>query len=157
MDIAIRKATLTDFERLFPLKIESKIDEQRFAQSTVQIEDVEKYYGEYLERDLENPYRAVFIAEQEDGETVGMVVGRIYRTLKAVGYERRASVSNLYVKERCRKCGCGKRLVDALTDWFIEREVSGITLSIYRENTLARDMHLKNGFRDQFVSMYKKL
>ncbi len=157
MDIAIKKATLEDFERLFPLKIESKNDEQRFAQSTIPIEDAEDYYREYLQRDLESPYRAVFVAELTDGEMVGMVVGRIYRTLKAVGYERRASVSNLYVAECYRKRGCGKRLVDALTDWFVEREVSGVTLSIYRENTLAHDMHLKNGFQDQFISMYKKL
>ena len=157
MGITIKKAATGDFERLFPLKIESKIDEQRFAHSAIQIEDAKKYYADYLERDLESPYRAVFIAEQDDGEIIGMVVGRIYRTLKAVGYERQASVSNLYVAEHCRKCGCGKRLIDALTDWFIEREVSGITLSIYRENTLARDMHLKNGFQDQLISMYKKL
>ena len=157
MEIIIRKATIEDFERLLPLKIESKVDEQRYVQSTIQMVDTEKYYRDYLKRDLESPYRAVFIAEQDAGEIIGMVIGRIYRTLKAVGYERRASVSNLYVAERCRKCGYGKCLVDALTDWFIEREVSGVTLSIYRKNTLARDMHLKNGFQDQFISMYKKL
>lgn len=157
MDIAIRKATIGDFERLFPLKIESKVDEQRFTHSTIRIEDAKEYYGDYLERDLESPYRAVFIAERNDGEIIGMVIGRIYRALKAQGYERRASVSNLYVAEHCRKRGCGKRLLDTLTDWFIARGVSGVTLSIHRKNTPARDLYLKTGFQDQFVSMYKKL
>ena len=157
MNIAIKQARPEDFERLFPLKMESKIDEQRFTQSTIPIEAAEEYYRDYLQRDLESPYRAVFVAELDGGELIGMVIGRIYRTLKAVGYERRASVSNLFVAEPYRKHSCGIRLMDALTDWFVEREVSAVTLSIYRENTLAHDMYLKTGFQDQFISMYKKL
>ncbi len=147
---------MEDFEPLFELKIESKVEEQEFIKSDIRVEDVKDHYRGYLEEDLKSEHRAVFLATLDD-EMVGMIVGRIYRALKVVGYERRGSVSNLFVRDEFRQRGYGKQLVEALTDWFRSREVSGLTLSIYRENTVAREMYQRAGFEDQLISMYKKL
>ncbi len=152
----IREATMDDFEQLFKLKLESKEDERKHNKTLLPIEKVKENYRDYLERDIKGEWRAVFIAI-EDNRPIGMIIGRIYRSLRVTGYERRGSIGNLYVTEKYRKKGVAKKLLEALTQWFRSREATGLTLTVYKSNRSLIDMYKKFSFKDQSINMYRKI
>ena len=155
-DIEIRKAAIGDFDQLFKLKLESKKDEKRYNKQLEPIEKVKNKYKEYLIKDLESKHRAVFIA-LDDGKIIGMIIGRIYRSLHVTGYEKRGSMGNLYVKKSCRKKGLGVKLMEVLIDWFKSRKVTGLTLAIYQENNISKHLYKGIGFEVYCEMMYKKI
>ena len=152
----IRKATMDDFSGLFKLKLESKEDERKYNKSLEPVEKVKENYKEYLTRDIKGEWRAVFIAVV-DKEIIGMVVGRIYRSLRVTGYERRGSIGNLYVKEGQRGNGVAKKLINALIDWFKSKKAEGLTLSVYNTNQSVINIYKKFGFEERSINMYKKI
>lgn len=152
----IRKATMDDFEQLFRLKLESKEDERQHNNTLLPVNKVKENYGEYLEKDLKSQYRAVFMAI-EDNKPIGMIIGRIYRSLRVTGYERRGSIGNLYVSEKYRKRGVAKRLLMAITDWFKSREATALTLTVYKSNKSLIGMYKKFDFEKRSINMYKKI
>lgn len=156
MKLKIRKATINDLDTVFPLKLESKEDERKLNKHHLPIKKVKKHYKYYLEIDLKGEWRAVFIAFVNK-KIIGMVIGKIYRSLRVAGYKRRASVSNLYVKPEFRKKKVGKKLMGELIKWFKSKKVKGITLAIYPGNELAEKMYERMGFKSYCKMMYKKV
>jgi len=154
--ISIREVTEKDFDLVFSIKLESKEEERKENKSLKPVKEVQDHYSEYLKRDLKGEWRAVFVAFDGD-KAVGIVVGKIYRSLKVSGYERRGSISNLYVQDDYRMHGIGKQLMDALMDWFEAKKVKGLTLSIYPENQVAEAIYRNMGFKPFCKMMYKKM
>ena len=152
----IRKATMDNFEELLQLKLESKEDERAYNKLLEPVDKVKANYKEYLEKDIKGEWRAAIIAI-ENKKIIGMVIGRIYRSLRVAGYERRASMGNLYVKPEYRKKGMAKKLIEAFTDWAKSKEVKRITLSVYIDNKQVQDMYKKLGFKENNISMHKKI
>jgi len=154
--ISIRKATMADFTKLFSLKLKAKGEERLINKTLKPIASVKEHYSTYLKRDLDSKYRAVFVA-CDNGKFVGFIVGRIYRSLKIAGYERRMSLGNLFVAPSHRKKGIAKKLVAKLTTWATKEGIKTITLSLYPQNTHLKVIYEKMGF-DQFcITMHKKL
>ncbi len=154
--VKIKKATMDDSDELFKLKLEAKKHERQLNKELKPIHEVKSHYREYLEKDIDNEHRAVFIAII-DNEIVGMIIGRIYRSLRVVGYERRATMGNLYVKEKCRRKGVAKKLINGLTKWCKSKKAKTITLSVYSENKVVQEIYKRAGFKETFVTMHKKI
>ena len=95
----IRKATMKDFEEVLKIKLESKEEERKFNDELEPVEKVRGYYEEYLENDLSSEWRAIFIAI-EDKQTIGLITGKIYRTLYVCGFQRCGFISNVFVKKQ---------------------------------------------------------
>ena len=133
MKLEIRKATIEDLDKLLPLKLESKKDEKRLNKELLSINKVKNHYRDYLEKDLESEHRAVIIALVDD-EPVGMILGRIFRSLKVLGYEKRASMGNLYVQPKYRGKGIAKKLVNAFIKWCKSKKVKTNTAIIPPNN-----------------------
>ena len=156
MNVTIRQATIEDLDKLLPLKLESKTEERKLNKELLPINKVKENYKLYLEKDLDSDYRAVIIA-LVDNKPVGLILGRIYRSLKVLGYERRASMGNLYVQPKYRGKGIAKKLVNGFIEWCKSKKVKKITLSIYKENEFVKKIYHKIGFKDQFITMHKKV
>jgi ribosomal protein S18 acetylase RimI-like enzyme len=154
--LRIRKATMDDFEGLFELKLESRKEATKFNKKLAPIETVKDRYESYLKKDLSSEWRAVFIAV-EDGNVVGMVLGKIFRSMYIQGHERTGYISNLYVKKEFRKKGVGKKLTDALIDWFKSKDTVALTLEVYESNKLAKNFYHKLGFKDHSVKMVRDI
>jgi len=154
--IKIRQATIKDFDGLFKLKLESKKDERKYNKQLEPIEKVKDRYKEYLIKDLDSEHRAVFVAS-DDNKIIGMIIGRIYRSLIVAGYEKRGSMGNLYVKKSYRKRGIGKNLMKALIDWFKSKNVTGLTLAIYKHNKISEGICKGMGFNTYCKMMYKEI
>lgn len=152
----VKRVTIDDFDKVLEIKLESKEEERKFNPALRPVKKVIRYYKEYLRNDLSNKWRAVFIAVV-DKKVVGIIVGKIYRTLKVAGYERRGYMSNLYVKPRYRRRGIGKKLVEKTIDWLKSKDAKAITLEIHNENKVTINLYHKLGFKDFTTKMVKRI
>jgi len=150
----IRKATMQDFEEVLKIKLESKQEERSINKELKPVEEVKEYYKGYLRNDLSRDWRAIFIAI-ENNKVIGLITGKIYRTLKIAGYERCGYISNLYVKEEFRKKGIAEKLVEEATAWFKRKGAVKISLEIYEINDKAVNLYHKLGFKNYSVKMKK--
>lgn len=152
----IRKAIMEDFDRLFELKLESREDAKQFNKKLVPIETVKDRYERYLKKDLSSEWRIIFIAV-DNGEIIGMVLGKIFKSMYIQGHERTGYISNLYIKEGHRGNGIGKKLTQILIDWFKSKDVVALTLELYESNKGALDFYRKFGFKDHSVKMVRDI
>ncbi len=150
----IKQASLKDFDEIIKLKLESKEEERDFNRNLKPVEDVKMHYEKYLRNDLSSEWRVVFIAEEE-GTIVGLVVGKIYRTLKIAGYERSGYISNVYVKKKSRRKGIGLKLVEKVVEWFKQKGATNITLELYKDNDAAVNLYQRLGFKEHTIIMKK--
>ena len=156
MKITIKKAKIEDLEALLEIKLEAKREERKTNKNLDPIGKVKNVYKEYLKKDLESKYREVFMA-LDGKKIVGLVVGRIYRSLKVTGYERRVSLGNLFVKPEYRKKGIAKKMMSSFIEWCNSENIKTITLSVYPQNTHVHELYSKVGFEDFCITMHKKL
>ena len=152
----IRKATIKDFNVLLKLKLESKEEERRFSEELIPIKKAKQHYKEYLRNDLKSEWRVIFIAE-ENNKMVGLIVGKIYRTLRVAGYIRCGYISNLYVKKGFRKRGIAQKLIKELVGWFKRKKAKKVTLDLYEKNIKAINLYQKLKFKKYFVKMTKRI
>ncbi len=150
----IRRATIADFERIKDIKLKAKATEGEYNTSLRPVRENTRRYCSYLRTDLTNPDRAVFIAVDRD-KTVGMITGRIYRTLPIRRKEGR--ISNLFVLPGHRKSGLGTRLVRELLRWFREKKTEDIRLSVHSGNTPALTMFRKLKFEEYLIEFRRTL
>lgn len=152
----IREATIKDFDEILKIKLEAKEEEREFNQFLKPVRDVKEHYEKYLRNDLASEWRAVFIAEN-NSKLIGLVVGKIYRTLKISGYERSGYISNVYIKKEFRRKGIACKLVEEVIKWFKQRGATNITLEIYKSNKAAISLYHKFGFLEYYIMLKKKI
>ncbi len=152
----IRKTTIGDLHEVLKLKLESKEEERKFNQELEPVDEVKKYYKDYLKNDLQNKWRAVFVAI-ENNQIVGSITGKIYRTLYVCGFVRCGFISNVFVKKEFRKKSIAKKLIQALTGWFKELKATKISLELYENNIPAINLYRKLGFKNYSIKMRKKI
>ena len=152
----IRKATPGDYEQLKELKLKAKAGERRYNKSLKPMRQSRGTYLAYLEEDLTSKGRAVFIAV-ERGKPVGMITGRIYKTLPVKTHRRHGHMSNLFVQPPHRKKGIGTALFSEVLKWFRQHNIKDVHLGVYAKNTSACDMFRKLKFREYAIEMKKHL
>jgi ribosomal protein S18 acetylase RimI-like enzyme len=152
----IRKATMNDFDELLKIKLESREEARQYNKKLVPTKAVKDRYELYLKKDLESEWRTVFIAIENE-KVVGMVLGKIFRSMYIQGHERTGYISNLYVKKEFRKKRIGKKLTDALIKWFKSKDAVALTLEVYESNKLAKNFYHKLGFKDHSVKMVRNI
>ena len=152
----IKKATIKDFDEVLNLKFASKIEERKFNKKLMPVNKAKRYYKEYLKNDLTNRWRAIFVFIKNK-EIVGIVVGKIFKTLKVTGYERCGFISNVYVKKEYRRKGIAKKLIKEIIGWFKKKGATKISLELYKDNIAAIKLYHKFGFKDYTIKMKKKI
>jgi ribosomal protein S18 acetylase RimI-like enzyme len=94
-----------------------------------------------------------FVAEQ-DGEIIGFACGSI---LKAPPYlsdhKYIGHIDSGYVEEKYRGKGVGKELTQAITEWFYNKNVTYIELTVLAQNLNSIAVWRKLGFKDYAIKM----
>ncbi len=152
----IRKATIDDFEQIKDIKLKAKAREGKYNTSLRPLRENRERYFRYLRNDLTNQDRAVLIAIDRD-EPIGMITGRIYRTLLIRIRRKEGSISNLFVLPGHRKKGVATVLVGELLKWFREKKTKDIRLAVHSENAPALEMFSKLGFQEYLIEFSKTL
>ncbi len=82
-----------------------------------------------------------FIAENDDGEIVGVITGR--------AYYNEVHIDDLIIHKACRKCGLGSKLVLAVEETFQNAQYDKITLTTF--GFQAPEFYKKLGYTVEFI------
>ena len=152
----IRKATINDFEQIKDIKLRAKASEGKYDTSLRPLRENRERYFSYLRNDLTNQDRAILIAIDQ-GEPIGMITGRIYRTLLIKVRRKEGRISNLFVLPGHRKKGVATELVRELLKWFREKKIKDVRLAIHSGNVPALEMFSKLRFQEYLIEFKKTL
>ena len=152
----IRKATIKDFESLKEIKILSKIEEARYADTLKRISKTKEDYISYLKQDLTRKTRVVFIA-LEGKKVVGMVLSQYFKPLVISKFKRKGYMNNLYVLKEYRNKNIGKKLIARAWKWLEDKKVEFVTLEVHVDNKGAIALYHRLGFQDYTIKMSKSI
>lgn len=153
-EILIRPAVAGDIPEIVALwrvlQETSALYEPRLAPNRNAVE----WFADYLTGQLDNADAAVYVAIAGNA-IAGYVFGQVHRRPTLVsgdcGY-----VADLCVAEGQRGRGIGRRLFEALRDWFHARGLRAIELQVVRANPASQAFWRKMGFGDFLRTLRNK-
>lgn len=98
----------------------------------------------------------ILVATDEDDNAVGMILGDVSDKPWLV-CPRVAHVANLIVSPNVRRCGVGKRLMDAFVAECKKHGVQELTLGVYNKNQGSYNFYVEYGFEPLEQKMCIKL
>ena len=152
----IKKATINDFEQIKDIKLRAKASEGKYDTSLRPLRENREKYFSYLRNDLTNQDAAILIAIDQD-EPIGMITGRIYRTLLIKVRRKEGRISNLFVLPGHRKKGVATELVRELLKWFREKKIKDVRLAVHSRNVPSLEMFSKLRFQKYLIEFKKTL
>ena len=161
MRICIRKATADDLN----IFVNFTIELSKFNRSKHSIECKYDDYELVLNSIREKAKKTfnsnskdvlILIAEIED-TPVGYALGRVFEEEKTAdnGTGKMGLLDELYVDDKARGLGIGKKLMDKVTEWMREKGISRVKLHTYSWNNSAKKLYEKCGF-SQYALSYEK-
>ncbi len=146
--VTIRTATLDDLEML--LQFEQGIIETERPYDPTLKEGTINYYD--LGALIASPEAEVVVATA--GEEV---IGSGYALIKsAQAYLKHSSYAYLgfmFVKPKHRGKGVNQKIITALKQWALSKNITEVRLEVYAENTLAKKAYEKAGFTGHMLEM----
>jgi ribosomal protein S18 acetylase RimI-like enzyme len=141
----IRRAAESDKEELFPLVLQSQLfQKQEVEKETIQkIDQFKENTRENFEKWFGEEDKEYFVAE-ENGKIIGFI---LLMTDDVVS--NTVSLSDVFVKEECRKQGFATELVNHAIDWSKESGAKEIVLAVGKNNTQAIELYRKAGFTEK--------
>lgn len=162
-DVRIRPATADDLPALGRLggllvRIHHGFDPQRFLQPSA---DVEEGYAWFLGTQLDEPDVIVLVAEAEvPGAGAVEVIGYAYAGLEPMNWkelrEPAGFVHDVVVDPRARGRGIATLLVQRAAAWLEDRGAPRVLLWSAAQNTAARRIFERLGFRPTMVEMTRE-
>jgi GNAT superfamily N-acetyltransferase len=112
-----------------------------------------KYYDieELIEADNTN----LLVVESEN-RIIGCGFGQIKKNLLWATNKDYGYVGLMFVDEGFRKQNIGKLIVEALIDWFKEKNISDIRIKVYKNNAVAVEAYKSYGFNDFVLELQYK-
>jgi ribosomal protein S18 acetylase RimI-like enzyme len=104
---------------------------------------------------IELPQYAIFVAEDEVGQVIGLLSASQRWTLWHTG--PCALIEELVVDERARRQGVGRALIQAALDWARARGCSEIEVSTDHDNTDAQAFYRRLGFESEALLLEYEL
>lgn len=161
MEIGVRNATDDDIN----IFIDFSVNLSRFNRSKHKMECKYDDY-ELVLKSIRNNAEGIFknrnkdtliIIAEIDREPVGYALGKIFEEEKTVdnGTGKIGLFDELYVDDRARGFGIGKKLIKEVIYWMKEKGIHRIKLHVYSWNNNAKTLYEKYGFKEYAVSYEK--
>lgn len=103
-----------------------------------------------------SPNADVFVAEDEKGARLGYMHMRTSTDYYAPG-ELHAHIADLVVAADGEGKGVGKALMAHAEDWARSRGYTQVTLSVFTQNTRARELYKRMGYGEDIILYVKDL
>lgn len=164
MNIQIREYQENDREML--LKLINKLAE--YAKSIDPISRVQNLPG-YAEASLEDMLGDIskdgnegkILLAEVDGKTIGYEIVAVWKQPKLNelenGKHKTGEILDLYVDEKYRGLGIGKKLLQEAEDYFRKSGCDSMWLQVFEPNKNAHEVYKKYGFIDREIGMLKQL
>jgi ribosomal protein S18 acetylase RimI-like enzyme len=117
--------------------------------------DIEPGVEDRLRVMIELPEYAIFVAEDDAGQVVGLLTASQRWTLWHAG--PCALIEELVVEERARRQGVGRALIQAALDWAQAQGCSEVEVSTDRDNTNAQAFYRRLGFASESLLLEYEL
>ncbi len=147
-DIIVRKATRDDLEILY-----------KFEQGVIAAErpfDVTLKEGDIHYYDLKNMIDAAHIelvVAQDNARVIGSGYARIEDAKHYLQHPRHAYLGFMYVLPEYRGKGVNKKIIEALKNWSISKNIMEMRLDVYFPNVAAIQAYEKAGFTRHMIEM----
>jgi len=148
--IIVRQATLQDMETLLRFE-QGLIRAERPFNSTLKDDPVTFYDIEEL---IRAPHIELVVAVQA-GELIGSGYARIEKARHYEKHPVHAYLGFMYVDPAHRGKGVNRKIIAALQDWAIARQVTEMRLDVIYDNASAIRAYEKAGFTGHMVAMRK--
>jgi ribosomal protein S18 acetylase RimI-like enzyme len=119
-------------------------------------EETRSVFRQYVCDILGKRHYRIVVAEVGGG-VVGYCIGRIEPTRPFITPERIGKISDTFVKEGYRNRGIGKLMVHSLFNWFKERGIFQVELSVDSRNENGVKAWENLGFREYMKKMRREL
>ena len=121
MDVTVREATLEEGDALLDLWHEFTGHLSEFNDRYSAKTGADDHWLSYFENQLvDSKYSVVLLAEDGDGDYVGVMEVRIVGEHPIFRLDRHGQIHGMYVRERAREAGVGRALLDAAESWLGE-------------------------------------
>ncbi|PSQ03620.1 N-acetyltransferase [Halobacteriales archaeon QS_6_71_20] len=153
MEITVREATLEEGDALLDLWHEFTSHLSGFNDRYSAKAGADDHWLSYFENQLvDSKYSVVLLAEDGDGDYVGVMEVRIVGEHPIFQLDRHGQIHGMYVRERAREAGVGRALLEAAEDWLDEppREVD-----FYRIDAIEGDEEATAALRELGLSPVK--
>src|SRR5690242_10319476 len=151
-DITIREATLEDLTVLLGFE-QGIITAERPFDPTLKKEEI-NYYS--LREMILSSEVHVVVAESEN-KLVGSGYARIERAKPYLDHTFYAYLGFMYVDPAYRSQGINNKIIDALKNWCMEKNITELRLQVYDENVSAIKAYTKAGFSRHLLIMRMRL
>lgn len=150
--LLIRKATINDLETLLSFE-QGVIATERPFDSTLK-DDPNSYYD--IEKMIGSPEVELLVAEL-DGTVIASGYARIENAKPYLQHGQHAYLGFMYVLHQHRGKGINKMIIDSLTAWSLERNITELRLDVYQQNEAAIKAYERAGFVGHMLAMRKGL
>ncbi|MBI5028917.1 MAG: GNAT family N-acetyltransferase [Chloroflexi bacterium] len=156
MTIQIRRAQQADVMQLMPLWKELAEFHANLVPEFALAPGREKSVSEHLVELIDKETHRIFVAD-DDGTLIGFASGMVREMPQQFSVYRIGYIEDVVVTARSRRCGVGKRLTNALIDWFRESGIHIVHMSAAKGNPVSQTFWHKMGFNDFMVRMRKEI
>lgn len=158
MEINFREATADDYEDLFELFDEIDTLHRNHLPRRFQKAGGPAREQDYFSELIDNENIGFFVAEMGD-EMVGFVhiIVRDTPPIPIVIPRRYAIVDSIVVKSSFQKRGIGRKLMDQMQEWAIEKGATSVELNVYEFNETAISFYESLGYQTFSRRMSKEL
>lgn len=154
MTYAIRPATLQDLDPLKKLET-SLINFERTFDEDIRPGDDVVYYD--LAAKIKNSNESVVFVAEVEQQIVGCGMGTIKNFENWAKGDHYGMINFIYTHKTCRGQGVASSILEALKNWFTEKNITNIQLKVYCENEGAIKAYQKNNFKAFTQTMKLKL
>lgn len=146
--ITIREATAKDLDTLLLFE-QGVIKAERPFDSTLR-EDPINYYN--LDAMMNDPDVQVVVAES-DQNIIGSGYARIENAKLFLQHRKHAYLGFMYVEPGERGKGVIQKIIESLKQWSISKNITELTLEVYKNNASAIRAYEKVGFTQHIIEM----
>ena len=146
----IRTAILSDLPALLQFE-QGVISAERPFDPTLGKGEIH-YYD--LELMIHAPHIQLLVAEL-DGELIASGYARIEEAKPYLEHTKHAYLGFMYTRPEHRGKGVNQKIIEALKEWAVSKNMSELRLDVYQENTSAIKAYEKVGFEKHMIAMRK--
>lgn len=147
-DIIIRPATTTDLPVLLRFEQGVIAAERPFDQT---LKDGNIHYYDLIGL-IDSPDAELVVAET-DKTVIGSGYARIEKAKHYLKHPLHAYLGFMYVEPAYRGKGVNKKIIEALKEWAVSRNITEMRLDVYCNNEMAIKAYEKAGFSKHMTSM----
>ncbi len=155
--VTIREGKHSDLQQVSSLWLEMiNLYQSLNDQAWEPAPDGPEKYREWMEETLAQEERVLLVAEVE-GEVLGFIHGRLGSSFPTMAPRRKGFITDLAVAAAHRRRGIGRRLAEAVSQWFAQQDAVEVRLSAATSNEAAIAFWQALGFEPLTYGMWRQL